>query len=266
MTTLLRHGMLMLTLLAPSFAGMQDGLDQKLRELRDQAAEHPGRLDLRLALGNAAVQAQDYDIALQAFQEVLAAIDPDSAAAGDIELRIGETYRRKGDFQNAATALGRARELLPDNPVVPGTLGLVFDLSGKFSEAEEAYRAALKLDPGNPTTLNNLAYLLAMHGGGLDEARSLAAKAHQIAPDSADFTDTLAVVCTRTGDLDTARALLLDLVGRDPADEGFRRHLAAVLDQESARSSPEQALLEALQATGSAASPDQITALVGKIR
>ncbi|HTP31576.1 MAG TPA: tetratricopeptide repeat protein [Candidatus Acidoferrales bacterium] len=266
MTKLLRHGMLMLTLLAPSFAGMQDGLDQRLRELREQAAEHPGRLDLRLALGNTAVQAENYDMALQAFQEVLAAIDPDSAAAGDVELRIGETYRRKGDLDSAATALGKARQLLPDNPVVAGTLGLVFDLSGKFSEAEEAYRAALKLDPENPTTLNNLAYLLAMHGGGLDEARSLAAKAHRIAPDSADFADTLAVVYTRTGDLDTARTLLLDLVGRDPSDEGYRRHLAAVLDRESARNSSEQALLEALKATGSAASPDQITALVAKIR
>ena len=264
MTGLFRRGALLLGVAGALFAGMQDGADSKLRELREQSMRNPERLDLRLALGNAAVQSQSYDVALEAFQDVLAVLDPDSAAAGDVELRIGETYRLKGDLESAASALRKARELLPDNSVVPGALALVLDLSGKFGEAEQSYRDALKLDPESATTMNNLAYLLAMHGGSIEEARVLAARAHAADPDSGDFSDTLAVVLSRAGDLAGARAILLGLVCREPADEGFRRHLATVLEQEPARGTREDQLLSALRDSGS--SPDLVLALASKIR
>ena len=262
--TRLRLGMLVIGSAAAALAGMQDNAEQRLRELREQSLQNPERLDLRLAVGNTAVQAQNYDVALQAFQEVLAALDPDSAAAGDVELRIGETYRRKGDLESAAAALRRARTLLPENPVVPGTLALVLDLSGKFGEAEECYRAALKLDPDGGTAMNNLAYLLAMHGGSIEEARALASHAHEIDADSTDFSDTLAVVLAKAGDLGGARAILVGLVGHEPDNESFRRHLTGVLEQEATRSSQEQEMLDALKSGDS--NPERISALAAKIR
>ena len=220
----------------------------------------------RVSQGNSAVQAARYDEALQAFQEALAGVEPGSPEAGDLQLRIGETYRRKGDLTAAVASLSRARELLPGSPVVTGTLALALDLTGKFPEAEAAYRATLELDPDNAIAMNNLAYLLAMHGGPLEEALGLAGQAHRMAADSADFSDTLAVVKMRMGDFATARAILMDLVRREPGDEGFRRHLAAVLEQEPWRKRADQELLDALRGVGVSENTQRVADIVSRMK
>ena len=266
MTKLICTGTLALaTLVAAASAVAQENVDKMVQELREQARQNPERLDLRLSLGNTAVQAQNYDVALDAFRSVLAALDPNSPEAGDVQLRIGETSRRKGDLEAAAAALRRARDLLPENPTVPGTLALVLDMQGKFPEAEQAYRATLKLDPENAEAMNNLAYLLALHGGRLDEALALATRAHELMAASCDFADTLAVVLTRKGDVAAALPILLDIVGREPADEGFRGHLAAALEQKAGRGEGEQELLAVLQSTASTENVQRITELLARV-
>jgi tetratricopeptide (TPR) repeat protein len=266
MTKLIRAGAVVLTVLvAAPFAGAQDNVEQMVRDLREQARQNPDRLDLRLALGNTAVLAKNYDLAIETFKEVLAAVEPDSPEAGDVQLRIGETSRRKGDLEGAATALRRAGELLPDNPTVLGMLALVLDMAGKFPEAEEAYRTALKLDPENAVTLNNLAYLLAMHGGRPEEALALATKAHELVAGTSDFADTLAVVHTRMGHTAEAMTILRDLVGKEPGNEEFRRHLAAAMElRPGGALESEQELLAALKAEASAENVARVGELVKK--
>jgi Flp pilus assembly protein TadD len=249
------------------FAGAQDDGLQMLRDLREQSRQSPDRLDLRLAVGNAAVQTKEYDLALQTFQDVLAALPPDSPEAGDVYLRIGETARRKGDLEKAADSLRRAGELLPANPTIPGTLALVLEASGKFAEAQNAYRAALKLDPENAIALNNLAYLLSSHSGNLDEALSLAIRANETAAaaDSADFADTLAMVHAKMGHLPEAEAILVGIVSREPKTEEFRGHLAQVLAQKAGRSDIEEDLLGAIRAEPTSANIQWIGELAARV-
>src|SRR5215472_3906857 len=141
MTRLIRIG----AIFAAQWVLAQGDIEQFIRDLREQTRQNPQRLDLQLALGNAAVQAQQYDLAVDAFQKVLTSLGADAPEAGDVLLRLGETFRRKGDAEAAVGALAHARELMPDNPIVLGTLALVLDGAGKYPEAQEAYRATLKL-------------------------------------------------------------------------------------------------------------------------
>jgi Flp pilus assembly protein TadD len=267
MGSLIRIGAVVFTALviAPGMRAQEDA-EQTLQVLREEVRQNPDRLELRIAMGNAAVGAGQYDLAVETFRSALTAVEGDPAASGDLQLRLGETYRRKGDLTNAAAALGRARELLPANPAVAGTLGLVLDQTGKFSEAEKAYRAALELDPENPTTLNNLAFLLATHSDRLDEALSLAQRCHAASPDSADFSDTLATVHEKLGNLTAAQAILLGLVERDPANDELRSHLAAILERRASSVPEEQTLLQALKAPNSEETQKQTLDLLRRVR
>jgi Flp pilus assembly protein TadD len=267
MGSLIRTGALVFTALviAPGVRAQEDA-EQTLRTLREEVRQNPDRLELRVAMGNAAVGAGQYDLAVEAFRGALAAVEGDAAASGDLHLRLGETYRRKGDLAPAAAELSRARELLPSNPAVAGTLALVLDQAGKFGEAERAYRTALQLDPENTTTMNNLAFLLAMHTDRLDEALALAERCHEAGPDSPDFNDTLATVHEKLGNLTAALAILLDLVERDPSNDGLRGHLAAVLERRGSNSAGEQSLLQALKAANSEENQRRTVDIVRRVR
>src|SRR5664279_1887248 len=187
----LRRALLALALLLASAQAIcaQEDAGQAMGRLQEEIAAQGERLHLLLALGDTAVGVGKFDLAIASFQKVLDKVEPDSREAGDLHLRIGETFRRKGDGEAAIAWLTRASELLPDEPVAQGTLALVLDASGRKADAERAYRATLELDPENAIAMNNLAFLLAERGEDLDQAAGLARRAVELAPDDADMID-----------------------------------------------------------------------------
>jgi tetratricopeptide (TPR) repeat protein len=116
--------------------------DEALELLQAEIDRNPARLDLRFALGNTEARAGKYDQAIAAYQ-VAVPKDKDSKAAGDVYLRMGEVYRRKGDFESAIAILRHASEIQPENAVVRNTLALALEAEGKSAEAEREYRAGL---------------------------------------------------------------------------------------------------------------------------
>src|ERR1035438_7213645 len=104
MKQLVRSGMPAVVLLvALACFGAQAVCAQEdvVERLQADAAASPARLDLLLALGNAAAATGRFDLAVASFHKVLDLMEPDSPEAGDLHLRIGETYRRKGDSEAA---------------------------------------------------------------------------------------------------------------------------------------------------------------------
>jgi tetratricopeptide (TPR) repeat protein len=232
--------------------GAQQGADEVMNRLRGEIAASPERLDLVLELGNAAVGAGQLDLALENFRQVLEHLEPDSRGAGDLHLRIGETYRRKGDLAAAIGALTRASELLPDQPVVMGTLALVLDGYGRKAEAERAYRSTLKLDAENAIAMNNLAFLLAERDGDLDEALRLAVRAGELVPEDADMIDTAGWVQWKRKQTDAAIGLFGKAVGMDPGNEGYRRHLLLAIEGKGAGNAAVDELKQLLTTSGDA--------------
>jgi tetratricopeptide (TPR) repeat protein len=216
-------------------------------------------------MGNTAIRAGKHDEAISYFDKVSASLPKGSKAQGDIFLRIGETYRRKGDLASSITALQQARAILPDNGVVLGTLGLVLDSAGRWSEARQVYEVVLKLDPNNGVVLNNLAFVLCEHGGDLDDALTKAQRAKQLLPDLAEVSDTLGWIYLKKNLTDNALDIFKDLVNKVPAQAVFRYHLGMAYSQKGDKTRALKELQDALKYSPTKGDRDKIQQLITRL-
>jgi tetratricopeptide (TPR) repeat protein len=243
----------------------QNKTDEALKILQTESDKAPNRLDLLLAMGNTAVRAGKYDLAVQTFNKVLASLDKGSKAQGDLYLRIGETYRRKGDLNGAVQALQKARETLPDNIVVLSTLALVLDGAGRRPEAKLVYEATLKLDPNNAVALNNLAFLLAESNGDLDDALTKAQRAKQLLPNLYEISDTLGWIYLKKNLADQAIDVFKDLVVKQPNHSTYHYHLGMAYAQKGDKSKAVEQLKEALKYNPAKEEKDKIQQLITRL-
>jgi tetratricopeptide (TPR) repeat protein len=243
----------------------QNKTDEALKILQAESDKAPNRLDLLLAMGNTAVRAGKYDLAVQTFNKVLTSLDKGSKAQGDLYLRIGETYRRKGDLNGAVQALQKARETLPDNIVVLSTLALVLDGAGRRPEAKQVYEATLKLDPNNAVALNNLAFLLAESNGDLDDALTKAQRAKQLLPSLYEISDTLGWIYLKKNLADQAIDVFKDLVVKQPNHSTYHYHLGMAYAQKGDKSKAVEQLKEALKYNPAKEEKDKIQQLITRL-
>ncbi|MEO8368045.1 MAG: tetratricopeptide repeat protein [Candidatus Solibacter sp.] len=242
----------------------QNKTDEALKILQAESDKAPNRLDLLLAMGNTAVRAGKYDLAIQTFNKVLGQMAKDNKQ-GDIYLRLGETYRRKGDANGAIQSLQEARKTLPDNVVVLSTLGLVLDGAQRRTEAKQMYEATLKLDPNNAVVLNNLAFLLAESGGDLDDALIKATKAKQILPSLFEISDTLGWIYLKKNLSDQAIDIFKDLVAKQPNHSTYRFHLAMAYSNKGDKTKALEQLRESLKYNPAKEEKDKILQLITRL-
>ncbi len=203
--------------------------DEALQLVQAEVDKDPLRVDFRLTLGNVAARAGRYDQAIAAFQGALAHVDKNSKAAGDIYLKIGESYRRKGDTESAIANIRRAAELQPDSAQARVTLALALDAAGKTAGAEQEYRATLERDPKNAVAMNNLAFVLSEKGGDLSEALTLAQRARELQPNLLEIADTEGWIYLKMGRPQDAAAAFDGLVRQQPQNPTYRFHLGMAL-------------------------------------
>lgn len=239
--------------------------DLALKTLQDEIQKHPKHLDYHIALGNTAVRLGKYDLAIAEFQNVAAGLDKDSKANGEIYLRIGETCRRKGDYNAAIQALQKARTYLPDNTIVLATLALTLDTAGRKQEARLAYEQCLKIDPRNGVALNNLAYLLAENGGDLEMALTYAQRSKQLLPQLNEIADTLGWIYLKKGLTDSAIEQFRDIVAKQPGHSTYRYHLGMAYAQKGDRLKAIQELNGALKNAPPKDESDKIRQLLAKL-
>jgi tetratricopeptide (TPR) repeat protein len=243
----------------------QNKPEEALRLLQSEADKAPTRADLRVALGNVAVRTGRYDVGIAEFQKALSLVDRTSRAAADVYLRIGETYRRKGDLGAGVTYLQKAREIEPANPVVITTLALTLDGAGRVQEAKQVYEAALKLDPTNAVVLNNLAFLMAESSNDLDQALTLAQRAKQLLPNLPEVSDTLGWIYLKKNLSDNAISIFREIVAKVPNHTTYRYHLAMALSQKGDKPQAIKELNEALKHSPPKDEKDKIQALISKL-
>jgi len=225
----------------------QNKPDAALALLQAESDKAPARMDLLVAMGNTAVRAGKYDFAIQTFTKVIGNLEKGSKAVGDLYLRIGETYRRKGDLASAVQALQKAKESLPQNVIVLSTLALTLDGAGRKPEAKQVYEATLKLAPDNAVALNNLAFLLAENNGNLDEALSKAQRAKQLLPTLYEISDTLGWIYLKKNLPDHAIEIFKELVTKQPTHSTYRFHLGMAYSQKGDKTRAVEQLKEALR-------------------
>jgi tetratricopeptide (TPR) repeat protein len=239
--------------------------EDALAMLRAEADKNPNNIDLRLAIGNIAVRSGKYDEALGSFNQILSALDQNSKQRGDIFLRLGETYRRKGDDAGAVAVLQKAREVLPDNITVLSTLALTLDHAGRWSEAKQMYEATLKLDANNGIGLNNLAFLIAEHNGDLDDALTKAQKAKQLLPNTYEVADTLGWIYLKKNLSDNAIEIFRDLTNRAPNQSTFHYHLGMAYYQKGDKPKALKELQDSLKFNPPKDERDKVQALLSRL-
>jgi tetratricopeptide (TPR) repeat protein len=103
--------------------------------------------------------------------------------------------------------------------------GRLRDVQGKYDEAETLYRESLKKDTAYVPSLNELAWLLALRGQQLDEARELIDRAIELAGPQPSLLDTRAVIELALGQPAKALADLQAVIDMQPAADRYF-HLA----------------------------------------
>jgi tetratricopeptide (TPR) repeat protein len=239
--------------------------DEALRLLQAEAGKNPARLDLHIGIGNVALHAAKYDLAIAEFQGVLEGIDKNSRNAGDLYFRLGETYRRKGDLDFSIAVLRQAQKLQPANAAISNTLAFVLDSVGQKQAAAAEYRMILDLDPNNGLVMNNLAFLLADEGTDLDMALAYAHRARQLFPNEPTVADTLGWVYLKMNRAEDAVAIFRDIVQKNPSRATYHYHLAAALDRKGDHSAALKELETALNSNPSKDDEQKIKGLLQKI-
>ena len=243
----------------------QNKTDQALALLQAEADKNPARVDIRLQKGNLAAKAGRYDLAVDEFQKAVDMVPKGTKQQGDIYLRMGETYRRKGDYANALAALQKARVTLGDNVTVLMTLALSLESLGRWDEARQVYEATIKLDPNAGVALNNLAYGMAEHGGDLNQALTLAQRAKALLPNLSEVNDTMGWIYLKKALPEAAIDIFKDLVSKEPNHATFRYHLGMAYSQKGDKPRAVAELKEALKFNPSKPERDQIQGLLNKL-
>ncbi|MBK6281011.1 MAG: tetratricopeptide repeat protein [Gammaproteobacteria bacterium] len=100
---------------------------------------------------------------------------------------------------------------------------------GRADQVEAAmmeYRAVLEASPRNVVALNNLAWYLRAQDP--EQALTYAKRAYEIAPESADVLDTLALVLMENKAFDEAQARIQQALKLAPDNAGVRYHAARI--------------------------------------
>lgn len=96
--------------------------------------------------GITALNSQQWDAALPLFQQALV-MRPDCFPC---QLGVGESYRGKGDYENAEVAMKKAMEMKPDAPEPYRVLRDIYNNQKKFDDAANMAAEAAKRTPATP--------------------------------------------------------------------------------------------------------------------
>jgi uncharacterized protein (TIGR03790 family) len=139
-----------------------------------------------------------------------------------------EARLAKNDRAGARQAL--EEEIARDDRLASAHLMLaaLYEAEGEYDKAIERYRKLQQLAPNNPVVLNDLAYALAVRKNNPQEALPLAEKAHELARNSANISDTLGWIYHLLGQDAKAEKLLEEAVRSSAASAEMHLHFAVV--------------------------------------
>jgi tetratricopeptide (TPR) repeat protein len=246
---------------------VRNDADGALNVFQAEIAKAPARADLKLAAGNIALRAGRFDQAIALYQGAIPNIDAKlTKDRSNAYVMIGEAYRRKGDLANAIDAFKKAREATPDNTAALDNLAVVLDAASRWDEARSVYEAARKLQPNNVISLNNEAFLIAEHGGDLEQALTMAQRATQIAPKVPEVRDTLGWIYLKKGLPAEAADVFKGVVADQPANATYRYHLGIAYMQKGDKPNARKELQDSLKYNPSVTEKQKIEQALAQVK
>ena len=203
---------------------------EAIAKVRERADAEPGSAQLRYYYATWLLKAdrkEEARLALRKALEIDGAFVPARLTMAQVELADRAYDAARQEVNSVLRAETRNAPALM-------LAGVIEESSGNFDGAIQAYRKVREADATNPLAMNNLAYLLAEHGGDLDEALKYAEEAMRVAPESGDVADTLGWILFRRGMFDNAVRHLQEADKRRPAAV-TKYHLAMAYHRSGAK-------------------------------
>ncbi len=117
---------------------------QQIDNLRSLAKMNPGKADGWIALGNALMDTQQFNEAIDSYQKALA-LDPKNA---NVRVDMGTCMRGMGKFEAAVAEFRKAIKITPSHANAHRNLGVVLGFDLKDSEgAIKEFKTYLELSP-----------------------------------------------------------------------------------------------------------------------
>src|SRR5262245_8217368 len=121
----------------------------------------------------------------------------------DVQLALGRSFEKQGDFEKAAQAYSNAIAKNPKNADAHSRLAIVADKQGRFTDSAPLHRRAIALDPGNADLYCNAGYSLYLQQDWEAAAQCLR-QAIRLKPDHARAHNNLGLVLARTNQTEEA--------------------------------------------------------------
>jgi len=160
------------------------------------AATDPQRM---LALASFLGRHDRKDEALDLCERAARAGAIESAAGVAVEMLRPRQNLHDRQCQRVEHLLLEAGKKNPASPLPVLELAELRDLQQRYAESEECYRRVLQMNENNVMGLNNLAWMLAVRGGNLVEARQLIDRAMTLAGELGHLLDTRAIILIKQG-------------------------------------------------------------------
>ena len=157
-------------------------------------------------------------------------LEPEHA---DTLFQLGCLAQNRGQTNRALDYLQRAAAQADCKKAVHCRLGQVLAAAGQGAEAEAAFKEAIKYNPRDAAALSGLAGLYLERGANTDIALSLARRALQHEPGTAQHMFIAARALMKLGRAQQALDMLNDALGRHPQDRRLQE-LAAKAEQQLA--------------------------------
>jgi len=217
-------------------------IDQAQSEMEEAVRLEPNDAPLMKWYGDFQLRRGRPDQAMDSFAKALA-IDPHYVPA---LVAQGDVLAQRKQFDQALGKYQEALKIAPQSAEVYARMGLLYEAQQRWSDAEQAYTKATEADPNLAVAWNNLAWLLAEREKQIARALTLARKAVALAPQNADYQDTLGWILRENGEKDGALTALKKAAQLAPQNPQILYHLGVVYQEKGLSQAAAQSLKKAL--------------------
>ena len=165
----------------------------------------------------------------------------------ELYLYLGNAYMDLEKYQQAVDTLNKGLHMAPDRDDLMFSLAVVYEKMGKRDEMIVTLKKTIELKPDNADALNYLGYTYAEKGENLDESIRLIKRALISKPGNGYILDSLAWAYYQKGMLKEALEKMAEAITKEGEDPVMREHYGDIFFKLSQKDQAREQWLKSLE-------------------